>query len=135
MDSNESKTALAKKLSISRSSLYYASKMKLKDECLKEQILATLTEHPSYGHKRIAMHLKRNKKPILRVMHKYGIKPYRRRGRRPWKPNDLKKDAAAIPNYARTLCPLQRNILWASDFTYFRFHGRWWYLCTRARRV
>lgn len=130
MDSNESKTALAKKLSISRSSLYYASKMKLKDECLKEQILATLTEHPSYGHKRIAMHLKRNKKPILRVMHKYGIKPYRRRGRRPWKPNDLKKDAAAIPNYARTLCPLQRNILWASDFTYFRFHGRWWYLCT-----
>lgn len=130
MASRDSKKALAKKLGIARSSLYYESKMKVRDECLKEQILAALTEHPSYGHKRLAIHLQRNKKCILRVMKKYGIKPYRRRGKRPWKPDDEKKHPVPIPNYAKTLCPLQRNILWASDFTYFRFHGKWWYLCT-----
>jgi transposase InsO family protein len=130
MASRDSKKALAKKLGISRSCLYYESKMKVRDECLKEQILATLTDHPSYGHKRLAIHLGRNKKCILRVMKKYGIKPYRRRGKRPWKLDDLKKHPVPIPNYAKTLCPLQRNILWASDFTYFRFHGKWWYLCT-----
>lgn len=130
MRSKESKKALAKKLGISRSSLYYHSKIKIRDECLKEQILTALCEHPSYGHKRLAIHLKRNKKCILRVMHKYGIKPYRRRVRRPKKPCDLGKNPLDVANYAKALCPLQRNVLWASDFTYFWFHGRWWYLAT-----
>ncbi len=130
MPSDQNKKLLAKKLGVSRSSLYYRSKMKVRDECLKEQILAALSEHPAYGHKRLAMHLKRNKKCILRVMHKYGIKPYRRRVRRPKKPCDLGKNPLDVANYAKVLCPLQRNILWASDFTYFWFHGRWWYLAT-----
>lgn len=130
MQAKQSKRSLAKKLGISRSSLYYQSKMKIRDQCLKEQILAALSEHPSYGHKRLALHLRRNKKCILRVMKKYGIKPYRRRFRRHKKPGDLNKDPLYIPNYAKTLCPLRRNVLWASDFTYFWFRGRWWYLCT-----
>lgn len=130
MPSDENKKALAKKLGISRSSLYYKSRMKLKDECLKEQILAALSEHPSYGHKRLAMHLTRNKKCILRVMKKFGIKPYRRRGRRPKRPGDIGKTPLDIVNWAKALCPLRRNILWASDFTYFWFHGRFWYLAT-----
>lgn len=130
MGSKNSKKALAKELGISRSSLYYQSKLKIRDQCLKEQILGALSEHPSYGHRRLAIHLRRNKKCILRVMKKYGIKPYRRRSRRPCKPGDLGKNPLNIANWAKVLCPLQRSILWASDFTYFWFHGRWWYLCT-----
>lgn len=130
MQAKESKKALARNLGISRSSLYYQSKMKIRDQCLKEQILGTLTEHPSYGHKRIALHLKRNKKCILRVMRKYGIKPYRRRIRRPKKLGDLHNDALLISNYAKQICPLARNVLWASDFTYFWYKGKWYYLCT-----
>ena len=129
MESNN-KRALAKKLGISRSSLYYKSKLKIRDQCVREQILAALSEHPSYGHKRLAIHLQRNKKCILRVMKKYGIKPYRRRFRRHKKVADLNKDPLYIPNHAKSLCPLKRNILWASDFTYFWFRGRFWYLAT-----
>lgn len=129
MESNN-KSVLAKKLGVSRSSLYYKSRLKIRDQCVREQILAALSEHPSYGHKRLAIHLGRNKKCILRVMKKYGIKPYRRRFRRHKKPNDLNQDPLYIPNYAKSLCPLQRNILWASDFTYFWHRGKWWYLCT-----
>lgn len=130
MRSSNNKKALAKKLCISRSSLYYQSKMKIRDQCLKEQILSALSEHSSYGHKRLAIHLGRNKKCILRVMKKYNIKPYRRRAKRPCKPEDLGKNSLNIPNYAKALCPLKRSVLWASDFTYFWFHGRFWYLCT-----
>jgi len=130
MQSENSKKALAKKLGVSRSSLYYRSKMKARDQCLKKQILAALSEHPSYGHKRLAIHLKRNKKCILRVMKKYGIKPYRRRVRRPRKKGDLSRDPLCVPNYAKIMCPLRRSVLWASDFTYLWFRGRYWYLAT-----
>ncbi len=130
MESKGSKRTLAKKLGVSRSSLYYRSKLKVRDQCLREEVLTALSEHPSYGHKRLAMHLSRNKKCILRVMKKFGIKPYRRRARRPQKPGDLGKNPLNIVNWAKALCPLRRYILWASDFTYFWFHGRWWYLAT-----
>lgn len=63
-------------------------------------------------------------------MKKFGIKPYRRRIRRPRKPQDLHNDALLISNYAKAICPLARNVLWASDFTYFWYRGKWYYLCT-----
>ncbi len=130
MQTKNSKSALAKQLGISRSSLYYKSKMKVRDELLKNEIISALAEHPSYGHRRLAIHLKRNKKCILRIMKKFGIKPYRRRVRRPRKKDDLNKDPLATPNYAKIMCPLRRSILWASDFTYIWFRGRFWYLAT-----
>lgn len=130
MRSEESKSALARKLGISRSSLYYDSKMKVRDQKIKEEILSALSEHPSYGHKRLAIQLKRNKKCILRIMKKFGIKPYRRRVRRPRKKGDFNKDTLTVPNYAKLICPLERNILWATDFTYLFFRGRYFYLAT-----
>lgn len=130
MQTKQSKKDLAKKLGISRSSLYYSSKMKIRDQCFKEQILAALSEHPSYGHRRLAIHLGRNRKCVLRVMKKYGIKPYRRRVRRPKKKDDLNRDPLCVPNYAKIMCPLRRSVLWASDFTYLWFRGRYWYLAT-----
>lgn len=126
----DNKTQIARQMGISRSSLYYRSTMLEKDQKLKEAILTTLSAHPSYGHRRLALHLKRNRKCILRIMKKFGIKPYRRRSRRLCKPGDCGKHPLAIANFAKTLCPLRRNILWASDFTYFWFHGKFWYLCT-----
>lgn len=126
----KNKRQLAKQMGISRSSLYYRSAMQDRDQKVKEEILATLSIHQSYGHRRLALHLKRNKKCILRVMKKFGIKPYRRRSHKLCKPGDIGKNPLAIANFAKTLCPLRRNILWASDFTYFWFHGKFWYLCT-----
>ena len=121
---------MAKKLGISRSSLYYQSKMKVRDQAIKDEILSALSEHPSYGHRRLAIHLGRNRKCVLRVMGKFGIKPYRRRVRRPRKKGDLNRDALTVPNYAKAMCPLRRNVLWATDFTYLWFRGRYFYLAT-----
>jgi hypothetical protein len=89
----ESKRDLAKKLGVSRSSLYYKAKREEQDLEMKKQILVVLGIHPAYGHKRIALEFPLNHKRILRVMKKYGIKPYRRKVRNPRKKEDEGKDA------------------------------------------
>ena len=123
-----SKKELARKQGISRSSLYYQSKMESKDWWLKNRIELVLQDNPSYGHKRIAPELGANKKRVLRVMKKFGIKPYRRRGR---KFKNTKKIARIYPNLLQLIpFPTRANIAWASDFTQWSFHGKAVYLAT-----
>lgn len=125
----ENKTRLAKKLGISRSALYYEHKQPVIDEGIRNEILEALTKHPAYGHKRIALNLKRNKKQILRVMKKFGIKPYRRR-KTPRKTEDEGKAEAPFLNLIETFCPIQPNVVWVGDFTWIEFHGVFYYLAT-----
>lgn len=124
------KTHLARKLGVSRSSLYYKHKRPEIDEEVKRQIESVLTSHPSYGHKRIALELKLNKKRILRVMKKFGIKPYRRRVKKPRKKADEGKPAGTFPNVYKLLCPIAPFVVWVSDFTYIRFGNYFIYLAT-----
>jgi putative transposase len=126
----ESKTELAQKLGVSRSSLYYKAKRDTHDEEMKKQILIVLGLHPSYGHKRIALEFGLNNKRIRRVMKKYGIKPYRRRVKRLRKKEDEGKEATKWKNEIITFCPIKPNIVWASDFTYIKFQGAFIYLAT-----
>lgn len=124
------KTALAKELAVSRSSLYYQGKMELKDQILKDQILSTLEGNPAYGHRRIALHLKCNKKRVLRVMKRFNIIPLIQRGKTPCKPNDVGRKASNYCNYLKHLCPLKTGVLWASDFTYLKYYGQFYFLAT-----
>ncbi|MFH1967175.1 MAG: IS3 family transposase [Patescibacteria group bacterium] len=124
------KTELAKKLGVSRASLYYRPKMKERDEEVKHQIEAVLTENHEYGHKRIAIELKLNKKRILRVMKKFNIKPRRRKVKKPKKPDDTGNTPSSFPNVSKLWCPIREGVLWASDFTYLYFQGRFFYLAT-----
>lgn len=126
----ESKTQLAKKLGVSRSSLYYKAKRDSLDEEMKKQILIVLGINPSYGHKRIACEFGLNNKRIRRVMKKYGIKPYRRRAKNPRKKDDEGKETAKWKNEIINFCPVKANIVWASDFTYIKFQGAFIYLAT-----
>jgi transposase InsO family protein len=125
-----SKIQLAQQLGISRSSLYYQPKRPAIDEEVRRQIESVLTDHPAYGHKRIALSLKLNKKRIRRVMKKFGLKPYRRRTKRPDKKADLDKPATKYPNLIEHLNVDHPNQVWVTDFTYIRFHGKFVYLAT-----
>ncbi len=127
MEGKVSKTALARELGVARSTLYYQPKLPGKDEALKLEITRVLKLHPSYGHKRLALHLKVNKKRVLRVMHLYQMKPYRRRGKKPWRPPT---PATRYPNLLKGNFPGQVGLIWVSDFTYIPFHGRFVYLAT-----
>lgn len=122
-----SKSGLAHALGISRSSLYYLSKKEQKDWRLKGLIEEVLRIHPSYGSRRIALELQKNRKGIKRVMRVFGIKPYRRRGR---KYLVIKRIKVVYPNLLMHTIPSSPNHLWAADFTELHWCGRKVYVAT-----
>ena len=115
-------------LDISKSSLYYKKKKPDEDWQIKQKIEEVLHDFPSYGHKRIAIALKLNKKRILRVMKLYSIKPYRRH-RKPWK-RVKSKEYEAFPNLLLTTPLVRMNQIWVTDFTYIFWKDRFIYLAT-----
>jgi putative transposase len=112
-----------------RSSGYYHSQREQKDSLLKEQVLAVLSDHPSYGYRRIALALGLGKKRIQRVMRFYHIHPYKRKAR--WrKRRDERRAAAPFFNQIKSECPCVPNRTWVSDFTYIPFKHKFIYLAT-----
>lgn len=124
------KTKLAESLDVSRQSLYYRPTRPFKDSLVKIQIQNVLKYHSSYGHRRIALELKMNKKKILRIMKKFDLKPYKRRIKKPKKLEDINKPPAIYNNEIKNIYPSKPNIIWAADFTYIKFQGRFIYLAT-----
>jgi transposase InsO family protein len=124
------KIALAKKLGVSRSSLYYKPKKPPKDEGLRQKILVVMQEHSAYGQRRIALELGWNKKLVKRVMNKFGLHPKLKRGKKPNKPDDQNRLEIKTENILSRLRPIRPNVVWAGDFTYFYFLGCFWYLAT-----
>lgn len=121
------KTVLAKSIGVSRSSLYYVPKKEKKDWILKNKIEAVLHNHPAYGSRSVCRALSLNRKGIQRVMRKFGIRPYRRRGRK-WR----KKKAIKViyPNLLSTAMPSHRHHIWAADFTELGWHKRIVFIAT-----
>lgn len=122
-----SKSVLARSLGIARSTLYYVSRLDKKDWATKARMEATLREHPSYGSRRLSQELCIGREQARRVMHKFGIKPYRRRGRK-WK----KKKGISVryANLLTTTAPSYPHHVWAADFTEVWWKNRWVYIAT-----
>ena len=114
-------------LNIARSTFYYKSLLDKKDDELRVKIEKAMADNQSYGHRRIAIELKLNKKHVRRVMNKFGLKPSRSR-KRPKKWG--KKEDYEAPNLLVSLFPLYRGHVWITDFTYLKWRNRWVYVCT-----
>lgn len=130
MEGRATKAALARTLRVARSTLYYERKRPKKDWRLKTRIEEVLAEHPSYGHRRIALALSVNKKRVRRVMRLFGIHPYRRRPKRLRKRCDEGAEAAPYGNLLQAVVPDRPDLAWVSDFTHLRFWDRKVYLAT-----
>jgi transposase InsO family protein len=123
-----SKGALARALGMSPAALYAVPKQLRKDWALKGRIERLLREHPGYGYRRVALALRINKKRAQRVMRLFGIKAYRRRGRRFKRARfTLTK---AYPNLLLGACPSAPSQAWVSDFSRLLWNGRILYLAT-----
>lgn len=117
-------------MNINRKNIYNQSKKDIKDMFVKTDIEKTFERHPSYGHRRLALELKINKKKILRIMHKYGIKPPRL-----WylKKYTTQSDPASFIQYVNLLKDsnqITNNIgdIWSSDLTYIKYQDKFFYL-------
>jgi putative transposase len=88
-----------------------------------------LEQHPSYGHRRIALELHYGKKRIRLVMRKYGIKPYKRKGR--WrKRRDERRTPQPYPNLIKGTCPIRPGVVLVGDFTHLTYQSKILYLAT-----
>lgn len=123
------KSALARELKVSRSSLYYRPKKPDKDEALRREIERVMLKNPGYGSPRVAIALKINEKRAARVMKKFGLRPARR-GKIPYKPADQGRESLEYPCILSRLSPIAPDIVWASDFTFICYRGVFVYLCT-----
>lgn len=117
------KTALARSLDVSRSSLYKRRKRPPKDWILKQSIETTWEAHPAYGHRRLAIHLAVNKKRIRRVMRLYQMAPPRRRRRKNPRKRRQKAVEQAFPNILAVYVPDAPGRAWVSDFTKLHYRG------------
>ena len=126
-DSETVKTVRARELGVARSTLYYRPKKPDRDWKIKCEIEEVLRIHPGYGSPRISIALGRNHKQIERVMKIFGIKAYRRRGRKFKRGKNIKVKYA---NLLLTNHPLYENHIWATDFTYLSFQGKFVYVAT-----
>ena len=113
-------------MGVSRSSLYYVSTQERKDWALKVRMEDVLREHPAYGSRRVAQALGVNRKRTKRVMRLFGIRPYRRRGRRYRKT----KAKRLFPNLLLETMPSYPHHVWATDFTEVGYRGKWVYIST-----
>lgn len=127
MSTNSSKTQRAKELGIYRGFLYYKPKKPEQDWKLKCQIEEVLRLHPSYGSRRLSIHLQMNRKKVKRIMNLFGIKAYRRRGRR-WK--KTKNIKVIYPNLLLMSFPSHPNHIWTADFTHVNFGNKVVYIAT-----
>ena len=116
-------------LGISRSSLYYTPKLPTKDLELRAAIEKTWEKHPAYGRVRLSLELGVNHKRIQRVMQLCDMK-VPRSTKTPNKPDDVGQPEAPYPNLIKTLTPTRIGEVWAGDFTYIPFRGKFLYLAT-----
>lgn len=126
-ESDTSKAFRARELGMYRGAFYYKKKKEEKDWKLKSQIEEVLREHPSYGSRRLSIHLHMNRKKVKRVMNFFSIKAYRRRGRK-WK--KTKNIKVVYPNILMTTYPVYTNHIWTADFTHLNFQGKIVYIAT-----
>lgn len=117
-------------MNINRKNIYHKSLKDMKDRRVKSDIENTFLIHPAFGHRRLAIALDMNHKRVLRVMHKYGLKPprlwYQKKFTTQSKPAHLVNYANLLKNM--DLTTLNINDIWSSDLTYIKFKGKFIYL-------
>jgi transposase InsO family protein len=120
---------LVRLLGLSRSRIYFKSKIKERDDAFLIEIKAAMRENPAYGSPRISIALTANHKRVERVMKNNKLKALRRRQKH-FKPDDVKQPPAHYPNLLKNLCAISPRTAYATDFTYINFHGSFIYVAT-----
>lgn len=121
------KTLRSQVLGVNRKNIYHTPLQESKDMLLRSTITMVWKEHPSYGHRRLALELKANHKRVRRVMKKFNLKPPRRKSSYY---TTRSTPHHSYANHIKGLTPHKPHELWCSDLSYIAFQGKNWYLAT-----
>lgn len=108
--------------------LHYQSKKETGDLMVKKQIEDTFISHPAYGHRRLALELKMNKKKISRIMKKFGLTPPRLWYQKKYLTVQSRQYTNEFSNLVKDIVDPEINQVWASDLTYLKYQQQWLYL-------
>jgi putative transposase len=117
-------------MNINHKNIYYQSKKDIKDVAVKDEIEKTFLVHPAYGHRRLSLELEINHKKILRIMHKFNLKPPRLWYQKKFTTQSDPTYQIQYSNLLKDINLTQYDIgdIWSSDLTYIKFMGRFIYL-------
>lgn len=121
---------MAKAMNLNNKNMYYQSQKETSDLQVKKEIEETFKHHPAYGHRRLALELKMNKKKILRIMRKFHLKPPRLWYQKRFLTKSDPKLNQQFINLLKDL-PLIKYApgqIWSSDLTYLKSTGNFLYL-------
>ncbi len=123
------KTFLTELVQISRSSIYYDHKLPARDLEFFSTVVTVMKQDPAYGTERIALNLSVSKQKVHRIKQKFNLYPIKSK-RKPKKKRDLGKDHSSHSNLIKDLTVIAPRTVYASDFTYIPFEGKFVYLAT-----
>ena len=124
----KNKKLIGEAMNINSKNIYHQSKKETKDLKVKQQIENVFKKHPAYGHRRLAIELKMNKKKIRRIMKKFDLKPPRLWYQRKYLTVQNKQYADEFNNLIKDIVNPQINEIWASDLTYLKYQQKFLYL-------
>ena len=122
MRRSRNKTVCAEALGINRKNIY---RRRLP---AKAQIEAVHRQHPTSGHRRVALHLGINHKRAQRVMAKFNLRPPRRPSKRYTTGSTTRHPYHKLLKDLRPIT--QPHHVWRSDLSRIVYQGTVWYLAT-----
>lgn len=125
---SKNKKFAGKVIGIDSRNIYHEGKQETKDLKIKEEINEVFETHPAYGHRRLAIELKRNKKRINRIMRKYGLKPPRLWYQKKFLTEANNEYENKFNNLIKDTKDPNINDIWSSDLTYIKFKGTVFYV-------
>ncbi len=127
---SKKKKLISEVMGFNRKNIYHYEKKMIKDLTVKTKIEETFKIHPAYGHRRLALELKMNKKKILRIMHKFKLKPPRLWYQKKFLTKANLNMKNQFTNLLKDLDLRKYSLgqIWSSDLTYLKFEGKFMYL-------
>lgn len=117
-------------MNINHKNIYHQSKMFTRDLILRYKIEDNFKINPAYGHRRLSLDLNINHKRVLRVMHKFNLKPPRLWYQKKYLTQSGSDYQDQYTNLLKGIDLTKYTIgsIWSSDLTYIRYGGEFIYL-------
>lgn len=125
---SHNKKLIGTTMGVNSKNIYGTSKKSIADLAVKDAIENTFKKHPAYGHRRLAIELKMNRKKVRRVMKKFGLKPPRLWYQKKYLTRRDRAYQDEFNNVIKDMSRLKANEVWSSDLTYVKYQDRFLYL-------
>lgn len=126
---SNNKSLVGELLGINSRNIYSQSNKEAEDLKVKDIIEDTFKIHPAYGHRRLAIELKMNKKKVRRIMRKFCLKPPRLWYQKKYITTANNNQCySRFNNLIKDMNIPRINEAWSGDLTYIKYRGEFLYI-------